>query len=342
METLGEQVGAHLRGERSLADLSADLAHFRGELERHQSDVFAMLTNVPDFMVDSERSSWLAVYSKLEELFSKAEQDVRDQDALKELQSNFTSLSEELVLNSLALRDAAWAARGPSSHPGVNELLYLLEQFLDEPSEERQEILSAKVEVEFQRLDHQSQVYQNLPEFAAAAMEELLPEYQGLLESVAQIADLPEEEHEGLVAAFEEWAAAFAQFDVDFLQRRYSKVPTQIPVVNFVLNCQMLYLEEMVNEDMVDYAIALAVETLERGSEQFLKEKSLSVLDRHTYDEVVAHLLEDIRSLAEASDHETLREIGGELITTVSTFAEIQSRAEDQGGSRLDFKSEIE
>lgn len=342
METLGEQVGAHLRGERSLADLSNDLANFRGELQRHQSDVFSMLTNVPDFMVDGERANWLAVYSKLEELFAKVENDVRNQDALQELQANFPALTDELALNSLALREAAWTARGPSSHSGVNELLYILEQYLDDPSEERHEILSAKVEVEFQRLDHQSQAYQSLPEFAAEAMEELLPEYQGLLESVAQIDDLPEEEHESLVVALEEWAAAFAQFDVDFLQRRYSKVPTQVPAVNFALNCQMLYLEEMVTEDMVDYAIAFAVETLEKGSEQFLKEKSLPDIERLTYDEVVKRLMEDVKSLAEASDHGALKEAGKEIIETVSVFAEIQSRAEDLGGSRLDFKSEVE
>lgn len=342
METLGQQVVAHLRGERSLADLSSDLINFRQELERHRSDIFLMLTNIPDFLVETERANWLASYSKIDDLFSKAEDDVRNHDALKELGANFSSYSDELMMHSLALREAAWVARGPSSHAGVNELLYLAEQFLDDPTDDRHELLQAKVDIEFLRLEHQAKALPELPEFAYAAMEEILPEYQGLLEGLAQIAELPEEEHEVLIQAFEEWAAAFAQYDIDFLQRRYSKVPTLIPAINFALNCQMLLLEGLVNDEMVDHAVSLALETVEKGSEQFLEEKSLSVLEKHSYDELITRLLEEVQNLPEATEPSVLKEVGNELIGLVATFSDMQTKAEDHGGSRLDFKSEAE
>ena len=74
-------------------------------------------------------------------------------------------------------------------------------------------------------------------------------------------------------------------YDLAFLQKRYSQVPTQIPALNFALNCQMLYLDELINGDMVDYAIEFAAETIQTGSEKFLEEHSLSTLAKHTYDE---------------------------------------------------------
>lgn len=342
METLGQQLAAHLVGRRTMAEISTDLSNFRKQLENHRADVYGMLTNVPDFMVDTERSGWLAAYSKLEDLFAKAEKDVRDQDALKALGDDYDELSEQLAFHSLAVREAAWAARGPTSHPGVNELLFLMESFLDDPTEEGLEMLAAKVEVEYHRLEHQGKSYQSLPEFAAHAMEELLPEYQGLLDRISQIQELSEEEQDALAQAFEEWAATYLQFDVDFLQRRYSKVPTIIPAVNFALNCQMLYLDGLLGEDMVDYAAQSAMDTIERGSELFLKEKSLSALDQHSYDDVIGKLIEEIQSLPELAEKDELKEVGGELVRLCQSLSELQSKSEDHGGSRLDYKSEVE
>ena len=264
METIAEKIAAHLEGEWPLEELSKDLTQTREEMQAHRSDISGMLAEIPDFLVALEQENWLSVFTRIDDKLSKAEKDVQNRALLQELANELPAWSEELLVNSLTVREAAWAARGPSSHAGVNELLYLIEQYLDDPNEERLEILGMKLEAEAARFEYQAEAYQNLPEFAAAAMEQLLPEYRDLLEKVSQITELEEEETEVLFEELEQWANSYTLYDIEFLQKRYSRVPTLIPAVNFAMNCQMLYFDELVTEDMVDYSIEAAVETLEK------------------------------------------------------------------------------
>ena len=196
--------------------------------------------------------------------------------------------------------------------------------------------------MEAARFEHQVQYYQELPDFIAVAMEELLPEYRDILETISHLPDLEDEQFEELFQRLEEWGQNYMFYDLAFLQKRYSQVPTQIPALNFALNCQMLFLDELINGDMVDYAIEYASETIQSGSEKFLQEHSLSALEKHTYDENLTRLLEELENLAEVQDKDELKEAGGELIRYTQAFIDAQSEAEDQSGSRLDFKSEAQ
>lgn len=340
MSTLVEAIAAHLQGEKGLSDLISDLQQGRKELQAHQEDISHMLAKTPDFLIGVERDEWLASFTVLDERLAKAEKEIQNQDLIKALATEVPDLMEQLMANALTLREAAWAARGPSSHGGANELLFFLERYSEEPSDELFDILHAKLEVEFTRFEHQAQAYVNLPEFCAVAMEELLPEYRDILERVAQIPELGDEEVDELFEQLENWANNFTVYDLDFLVKRYSDVPTQIPCVNFALNCQMLYFDELVTDEMVDYAIDVAIETLQVGSESFLEEQSLPPVAHHNFQDALETLLKELENLADVAEKEELREVGAELRKLTEDFVEAQNQAESESGSRLDFKSE--
>ena len=340
MNSLEESLAAYLEGQSGLEDLSAAIQQGRSELAAHQSDISSMLAGIPEYLISKERAVWLISFAELDDEFKNIEKDVRDRDLVRSFAEKLELMRETLGLNALSVREAAWAARGPSSHPGINELLYLMEEYSQEQSESVHDYLQSKLEIEFSRFENQAEEYQMLPPFIIEVMEELLPEYRDLLEGLTQISEFEDEDLEAAFVQLEDWGMHYSAFDIDFLSKRYSEVPTTIPTVNFALNCQMLYLEELVNEDMVDHSIELAIEVLHNGSEQFLEERNLSDLDAQSYKEIFEELIAGIESLAEMDTAEELRDGGGEVINLVQRFVAAQSSAEDSSGSRLDFKSE--
>lgn len=341
MNLLVEELNAHLAGQLNVEGLMEALKRARDELSEHHTDVTSMIVEVPEFLVAQERDQWLETYSKLEQKVSRAEEKVADKEYLSGLAQEVPPLLDELLGLSFGVREAAWAARGPSSHPGANELLHLMEEFVADPNERAAELLMSKLEVEFARFENQAEIYQGLPEFAALAMEQLLPEYKEILEAVSRIEELEEEEEvEQLFAQLEDWAVNYSVYDIDFIVKRYSHVPTPVPAINLALNTQLLLVDGLVTEDMVYYAVDNAVETLQTASQEFLKEQTLSDVDAHAYDEVFNKLLTGLETLPEVEEKEDLKERGGELIDLTSQFVALQKRGETEAGSRLDYKSE--
>jgi hypothetical protein len=342
MSSLPEALSAHLNGQLGLTDLVSSLQQSRKELAEHQAEMATIIEDIPDFLVAAERDDWLASFTTLDQRLSTVEEKLQDRKLIESLANDLTQMMDDLALFAMSLREAGWSARGPSSHSGVNELLYFMEQWTDDPTDGRLEVLLMKLDVEFTRLEHQFETYQQLPEFCAVAMEELLPELQALLQTAAQIVDLEEEELEDLFTKLEEWAASFLAYDIDFLKKRYSRVPTQIPTVNLALNSQLLFLEEIVTGEFVDYAVELAVETLQASSETFRQQQTLSDVDAHVYDELLGNLLSGLEEIPELSDKGELQEAGKTLIDLTGRFIQAHSRAETETGSRLDYKSEAE
>lgn len=312
----------------------------RKEMLDHQTDISELIKDVPDFMVSVERASWLAAFTELSRLLKEAEDNLRDASKVKALQAEFPKLSEEMTGQSLALRECAWAARGPTVHGGVNELLYLLDQIEVDPTDERFELLQAKLDVEFTRLENQAQMMGELPEFMQVAMDELLPEYQRLLETAGTFLDLEEEDAEEFMMQLEEWGATFGAYDLDFVMKRYSQMPTPIPSLNLALNCQLLFLDEVVVEDMVEYALNTAIETLNSAGEEFLKTPDLTDVVRHQYEELLDEMIDLLEGLPDLEERDALREEGGRLVELTGKFVAVQSQSETESGSRLDFKTD--
>lgn len=340
MNSLVEILTAYQQGGVGLADLMTAVQAGRKEMAEHQKDISNLLKDVPDFLVSVERASWLAAFSEISRLLKEAEENVRDPDKVKALHENLPQLSEELTGHSLSLRECAWVARGPTVHGGVNELLYLLDQLEVDPTEERQAIVSAKLDVEFTRLENQAQMMEQIPPFMQAAMEELLPEYQRLLETASVFLELEEAEAEEFMAQLEDWGMNFGAYDIDFLMKRYSQMPTPIPSLNLALNAQLLYLDEMVVVEMVDYAASTAIETLQSAGEEFLKTPNLSDVVRHQYEELMEQMVELLEGIPEIEEREQLKEEGGRLVELVGRFVSLQSQNEKESGSRLDYKTD--
>lgn len=343
MSELVEALAAHLRGELGFDQLLASLQATRKELADHRKDVSSMLAGVPDFLVASERDDWTATFMTLEKMLKEAEEKFQEGTAVEELAGALPQLLEELRAHSLSVRESAWSARGPTSHAGVNEILFMMEQLLDEQTgtDELFEVFQAKLEIELTRFEAQAELYQELPEFLAVAMEELLPQYRDLLESAAALDELEDEQLEELFSQFEEWGANFSACDLDYLSKRYSRVPTPIPAVNRALNFQLLLVEGLVEVEMAEYAVEQAIEILNQGCDKFLQEQTtLSAVDAHAYGEFRASINTSLEALLDCEDGDALKALGGELIGQVGRLVEVQSRAETEGGTRLDFKSE--
>ena len=340
MNSLLEILAGHRQGTVGLEELVRAIQAGRQELTLHQQDISALIKDVPDFMVSLERASWLAAFSEVNRLLKEAEENIRDNSKISSLESELPKLSEELTGYSLALRECAWAARGPSVHGGVNELIYLLDQLEVDPTEENLARLHAKLEVEFTRLENQDRMLSEIPEFMQVAMQELLPEYQQLLNAAGSFLDMEEEEAEEYMAQLEEWGASYGAYDLDFVMKRYSQMPTPIPSLNLALNSQLLYLDEVVVEDIVDYAVTTAVETLQSAGEEFLKTPDLTEVVRHQYQELMEQMIELLEGLPEIENRDVLREEGGKLVQLTGKFVSLQGQSEGESGSRLDYKSE--
>lgn len=340
MNSLLEILTAHRQGTVGLEELMKAIQASRQELAVHQQDISGLIKDVPDFMVSVERASWLAAFSELNRLLKEAEEIVRDTSKVSALSEEFPQLSEQLIGHSLALRECAWAARGPTVHGGVNELLYLLDQLEVDPSDDNVARLQTKLDVEFTRLENQAQMLGELPEFMQPAMQELLPEYQQLLNMAGAFLEMEEEEAEEYMGQLEEWAAAYGSYDLDFLIKRYSQLPTPIPSLNLALNSQLLYLDEVVVEEIVDYAVNNAIETLQSAGEEFLQRTGLTEVVRHQYQELMEQMTDLLEGLPEVEDRDMLREEGGKLVQLTGKFVSLQGQSESESGSRLDYKTE--
>jgi hypothetical protein len=340
VNSLVEILAAHQQGSVGLEELLKALQSTRKEMLDHQKDISELIKDVPDFMVSVERASWLANFTEVSRLLKDAEDNIRDPLKVKALHEELPSLSEEMAGQSMALRECAWAARGPTVHGGVNELLYLLDQLEVDPTDEGFALVQAKIEVEFTRLENQAQLMEHIPEFMQVAMDELLPEYQTLLETAAVFMELEEEQAEEFMAQLEDWGISFGAYDLDFVIKRYSQMPTAIPSLNLALNSQLLFLDEVVVEDMVDYAVTTAVETLNSASDEFLKTPDLSDVVRHQYEELLDGMIDLLEGLPEIEDRDELREEGGKLVELTGKFVDVQGQSEKESGSRLDFKTD--
>ena len=337
MNVFTNALSAHLRGDLGLAELSDAIKAAQAELDIHFQDISSMVQEVPDFLIEMERAQWHRTLSGLQSQLKECGDDLQNRALLGQMTEDYPRQAGELELTAATLREATWSALGPSSHSGVNELLFMIDNYLDDkPSSE--ELLIAKCEFELERIQHQAAFLHQLPEFMAAAMHELLPEFQDLLGEMLST-PLDDFDWDSQVSRIEEWGSHYSQYDLDFLAKRYSNVPTQIPSLNLALNCQRLFLEELTSADLADYTVAQAADIISQGATLFLEVAKLPETERLTYQETNDELLADLEALAEIEDSDTLMELGGTIIERVQVLMGLQKKSEESGGSRLDFKT---
>lgn len=221
MSVLLERLQGWLAGNISLADLLEAVERSREEARSLRARLYEGLGASWRHQVEPE-------LRRLEGAFDAYEQSLdrcsAGQGDAGELSACLARLAEAQVL----YREAAWAARGPSSHPGANHLLWALSQGDDEE-------LHEAVATELLRVEHGGG---DLP----PQLAERWPDYGRLVGELADAleADGPFEE---LVSDLQEWARAYTAEDVAYLSRRYSGGPTPLPGPNVLLNCARLWME---------------------------------------------------------------------------------------------------
>jgi hypothetical protein len=326
-----------LSARGGVQEIVDSLPGFKADLAGHIDDVSQMLTDVPEFLIRAERDRWRAALHRVNELLDEVEQGLPKGVVAPGLHLELPTLHQELLLGAVSVRYAAWAARGPSSHGGVNELLLILQCLED--GEAAEDDWKSCLVTELDRLQHQAELLEHLPEPLAGPKGELLGELQSWLEVALADSEDDARDWPDMAEELEQWGLNYSLYDVDFLMKRYSDVPTEMPVVNFALNSQRLYLDELAAAEVVDFALAHAVEAVEASSAEFLDQKGLTDLDKQTYGEAVDELLDTLEGLPEMAELEQLRQIGGEVQALVGRLLKLHQSSEGEGGSRMDYKT---
>lgn len=339
MSHLAEALKARISEKNSLEEMARVFEETLAELARHEQTSLSFLAGAPDDLVGPERQATQHAYHTYRELLTKGQEGIRDRTALQGILDKLDSVEQDLGLALARLQEIGWAARGPSSHPGANELLALLEGLAE--GQELEERFEQVMEQELERVRHQAQLLDKLPDFAREPQEKSLLSYEEWLAGVLEAGDDDSREWDDMIEELEQWATDYSSFDVDFLTRRYSGVPTAIPSVNFALNCQMLELQELISAEMVDYAIDSAQKALQEGQEKFFQGATLNDVDRDRHEELVEELCADLDELPEVEDAKDLQQFGGEIITKVAELVSLHGRTEGgQAGSRMDYRDE--
>lgn len=136
-----------------------------------------------------------------------------------------------LDLDFFRFREAVLSQRGPTTHPGLNNLLAVADTGGD---------LEAALELETTRLQ--------TPISGHHALSELLAAWQ---KDYARVLAAPVSDE--WFAALEELGQRYARLDTDAISRRYAEHPTPIPTLNLTVNSAWLLTQDRVEPELVLY-----------------------------------------------------------------------------------------
>lgn len=266
-----------------------------------------------------------AAYASYGRLIARGEEAIADQAALSEVLEELRLAGHKLGQARAGLREIGWAARGPSSHPGANEILALMAGLArQEPLEDA---LETVLERELDRVGLQLGDLGSLPDFIREPQQELLSELAEWLREMLQAPVDGTRDWEALGQELEQWASDYSSFDLDFMLRRYSAVPTAHPWVNFALNCRRLDLEELIPGEMVGYAIGRALATLAEEHESLQSEPRLNEADRQRHGEVTSEICRCLVGMPETDGLRELPRLAAWLGGAVTELIAIRRRA---------------
>jgi len=144
---------------------------------------------------------------------------------------NLPRAAVRLNLDFFRFREAVLSQRGPTTHPGLNNLLAVADTGGD---------LEAALELEAARLQ--------APISEHHALSELLTAWQ---RDYAQALGAPVSDE--WFANLEELGRRYARIDTDAVSRRYAEHPTPIPTLNLALNSAWLLTQDSVEPELVLY-----------------------------------------------------------------------------------------
>lgn len=313
-----------LKTGAGLQDVAESLEAERRELEAHRTRFRESLAGLDEALVAPERQAVERSFDDYGDWLSGLERTLAVGLDHATAAARLEALSREMAAAQLRSRDAAWQARGPTGHPGVNELLALVDRqpdFLD------------ACERELLRVAAQQEVLPDLPPFIAEAWDELLPAHRDWLEETLEAGGFDPEEAQ---AHLLDWGLQYTACDVDYLSRKYSARPTRLPPVNFALNAQRLCLEGLVAPELVEHAVQSVLELLEEAGVHQGPEAA-----RASYADAATTLREQLEALSGIDDVEELQEHGARVNRIVDLLTAARQELESQRGhARLDYRAE--
>lgn len=217
--------------------------------------------------------------------------------------------------------ETLWASRGPSTHPGLNQLLALLQS-------DDEEAIYSHIKSEGKRVEAQDQVLAKQPSFLRQPLESLIDEYYELLRDLIEVIDegTLAEEREDLEDKLRVWADEYSCHDLEGLRQKYSAHPTVIPDINFCLNVRRLYLEEYVSGHLFDHVFENTMSELQNVMTWVEKDPDIQLLEKSQYKREHTKVVQLVDDIARAKSLDSLKEVGQACVSPCEALDAWQKR----------------
>jgi hypothetical protein len=291
------------------------------DLAEKQEEYRALYDLLPESRGKSESAALEKAFASYDRLLDRFREQVGSEDESKEKIEELTAALKRLKSLQFDFRESVWAHRGPSTQPGLNELLGLL-------ADRKKEAILLHIDREWVRLKGQLELLDTLPDFLKPIVGELLSEYRGMLHTTVELleADGDWSDLEELREQFVEWGDEYSCHDLGGLYRKYSDLPTAFPDVNFALNARLLYLDGYIIEELSDHAFSEAARELKRAAKWVAADESLESPQQVAYLRCQGSL-EGILSQAKSADTAAeCRELGQACLPIVAEMRSYQRR----------------
>lgn len=219
-------------------------------------------------------------------------------------------------------REELWQSSGPSTHPGVNQLISLL-------AARNEEALPEHVEREWERLEAQEKLLETQPDFLKAVFQTLFKELRALLDEIVELLEDgdPWDDLEEIKGELWEWALDYSAHDVEGLYKKCCTAPTQLPMVNYALNARRLYLEGFLTREFYNHIAQLALKELSKFAAWIQSQQDR--LDAHhvtEYYEVNSRLGQMLDVLGRISEVEQVRQLGQAFVPPANRLYALRLR----------------
>ncbi|HIB64492.1 MAG TPA: hypothetical protein EYO33_05105 [Phycisphaerales bacterium] len=227
------------------------------------------------------------------------------QDAPEERVQELLEALKHLKGLQFDFKEKLWASRGPSTHPGLNELLVFLKG-------KDEDALYAHIKSEGKRVEAQDRILSSQPEFVRETLTSLIDEYYDLLQDIVESMEegALSEERDDFLERLKLWGDEYSCHDINGLRLKYDSHPTAIPDVNFCLNMRRLYLEEFVSGHLFDHSFESARAELRQVMDWVETDERVSLGDKSQYKKLHQIILERLEDVARAKSLEDLKEVG--------------------------------
>lgn len=246
--------------------LWALLAQARQELDDHELATERFVGDLQELYVEWVWSEVRRAYQVYREALAAVGERLTA-CATGDWTAELVAAGDSLKRSLISLRRTVWEARGPSSHPGANELLW----YLSELPQGRVEVAAFRAAVSRERTrfaEPRSPLQQSLPPLCRQALDEALAIYGRWLEAVW--ANPEDHDWPGLAAELQAWSEDYSAWDLEHHGRYFGWGPTLLPAVNTAVHGRRRAVDGALAPELSELLLEWADEALRQGQERVL------------------------------------------------------------------------